>query len=569
MVASHISPGSRVLDLGCGTGALGRWLQSLCDVVIDGVTFNPVEASLARSSYGLVVVADLETLRLSDHFEHSKYDFVVCADVLEHLRYPEALLREIPDLLTPSGKLLVSIPNAGYAGLVAELMQGRFEYRDEGLLDRTHLRFFTRHTLTSFLSEESWHVQSIEAIRKELPDSEFKTAFDALPPAVSRYLLCTDDALTYQFVAMCSRVPLKEVASFSQPVVQGHALALFSAELFFGSDAGFDEHCNVTARGEIGGRNQVLRFLWEPGFSITASRLRLDPADRPGFLHLHGMKLLTRSHELMWEWKGGQDPDSPLDQGAVPTQEICWHVPGIALPSPMLLLLGDDPWFEIPVPESLVRQACLEGAALEVSLGWPMSADYLISARQADSRRHEWQLLESKHHDLQADHAEMKAKCQQEVNDLRIELGALGNQLLAVEDGREQAEARLRLEAENWHSERRRLVHNEHLLSMQTKVLESQLEQLRNHLSWIENSTVFRVSRPLVKAKMALERLLHRNEAQPSKEVSLLTHQNWLPVDVIVPVYKGLFDTQRCITSVLASKCQTPFRLIVINDARP
>ncbi len=80
-----------------------------------------------------------------------RYDCIVCADVLEHLKTPERVLTQCKELLKPGGRLIVSVPNAGYCGLVAELMQGEFRYRREGILDNTHLRFFTRKSLAPVL----------------------------------------------------------------------------------------------------------------------------------------------------------------------------------------------------------------------------------------------------------------------------------------------------------------------------------------------------------------------------------------------------------------------------------
>jgi 2-polyprenyl-3-methyl-5-hydroxy-6-metoxy-1,4-benzoquinol methylase len=84
---------------------------------------------------------DLDQVDLRDIFVGEQYDCIVCADVLEHLKSPERVLEQCRHLLKPGGRLLTSVPNAAYCGLLAELLLGEFRYRDEGLLDRTHLRF--------------------------------------------------------------------------------------------------------------------------------------------------------------------------------------------------------------------------------------------------------------------------------------------------------------------------------------------------------------------------------------------------------------------------------------------
>ena len=161
VLATHIPPGARVLDLGCGSGALGRFLTAAGpggDVTLDGLTINPDEAQLAAQHYRHIEVANLETCELTRLFAPAGYDAIICADVLEHIRHPQRVLASCRALLAPGGRVLLSIPNTGYAGLIAELMAGEFRYRPEGLLDETHLRFFTRQTLMRFLAAERWVV---------------------------------------------------------------------------------------------------------------------------------------------------------------------------------------------------------------------------------------------------------------------------------------------------------------------------------------------------------------------------------------------------------------------------
>ncbi|MBA4003678.1 MAG: glycosyl transferase family 2, partial [Delftia sp.] len=148
VLAGHVRAQAHILDLGCGSGALGAFLAEHKQCVCDGVTLSQEEARHAAPFYRHVHVADLEDCDLDQLFGDARYDYIVCADVLEHLRQPERILAACRKRLTPEGRLLISVPNAGYSGLVAELLHGEFRYREEGLLDRTHLRFFTRRSLS-------------------------------------------------------------------------------------------------------------------------------------------------------------------------------------------------------------------------------------------------------------------------------------------------------------------------------------------------------------------------------------------------------------------------------------
>ncbi|MDR0259150.1 MAG: class I SAM-dependent methyltransferase, partial [Comamonas sp.] len=376
VLANKIQSGARVLDLGCGPGVLGQYLQQHKACTLDGVTFSAEEAALARPYYRDLAVADLEQINLAEAFTRRQYDYIVCADVLEHLRQPEQLLADCRDLLAENGEILVSIPNAGYCGLVMELMQGELRYREEGLLDSTHLRFFTRQSLLRLMQAGQWSVQSLETIDRPLDESEFaRTTADSLPPAVMRYLLAQPDALAYQFI--CSIRPSSDAAAaqaHAQLAMESEANtahASFTTNLYWADAGQFSESHKLIAKGKIGALQQSIRFAL-PRFEGAQPTLRWDPADRPGFLHLHAMRLYDASGALRWRWEA----DQPEALAQVPHSQISWQpAPATAPGSTLLLLTGDDPHLHLPIAPALLQQ-CLqtEGAVLEVSLGWPMSA---------------------------------------------------------------------------------------------------------------------------------------------------------------------------------------------------
>lgn len=201
MVASHIPQSSWVLELGAATGYFAHALSQEKGCRVDGVELDPVMAREARPWYRRLVVGDLDRLALTDYFPPGGYDTVVCADVLEHLRSPETLLRQLPALLTAGGQVLVVVPNAGYAGIIAELMQGDFRYRPEGLLDRTHLRFYTRRSLIRMCEDCGFSVVSVATTLRHFEHSEFADAVAQLPEPVLKHLAGLADADAYQFVA--------------------------------------------------------------------------------------------------------------------------------------------------------------------------------------------------------------------------------------------------------------------------------------------------------------------------------------------------------------------------------
>ncbi|HEV2442512.1 MAG TPA: class I SAM-dependent methyltransferase, partial [Steroidobacteraceae bacterium] len=213
--AQRLPAGATVLDLGCGPGVLGRLTAKLGKSgTFDAVEGDPEAAAMARGFYRDIIAADLQNADLAALFPERKYDFIVLADVIEHLEAPGRLLRRLPALLAPQGRLLISLPHVGYAALVAELLAGQFAYRSHGLVDRTHLRFFTRASATRLLALNGFAVAATDGIVRPPVTTEFgAAALDALDPAVRGALLGRPDALLYQM--------LIEAAPSGQPATDG------------------------------------------------------------------------------------------------------------------------------------------------------------------------------------------------------------------------------------------------------------------------------------------------------------------------------------------------------------
>ena len=133
----------RVLDVGCGAGHLGRLLKERGHHVT-GMELVPEEADEARQRLDAVVTADVEA---GLPFAPGSFDAVIFADLLEHLVDPWRVLREAAALLSPGGVVVASVPNVQNVDVVRRLLRGRWDYRERGILDRGHLRFFTLETI--------------------------------------------------------------------------------------------------------------------------------------------------------------------------------------------------------------------------------------------------------------------------------------------------------------------------------------------------------------------------------------------------------------------------------------
>lgn len=154
---------NRVLDLGCASGRVGqKLLETGRAKELIGAEIFASAAAEAAKIYNKVYVGDVEESELPyvDHF-----DYVICGDILEHLKDPYTVVRRISTMLKPGGSLLVCVPNVRNFRVLKNLIfRGQWEYVSSGILDRTHLRFFTRRSCRRMLEEAGLRVYHEEMI---------------------------------------------------------------------------------------------------------------------------------------------------------------------------------------------------------------------------------------------------------------------------------------------------------------------------------------------------------------------------------------------------------------------
>lgn len=194
----------RVLDVGGANGNLARLLTAAGNEVTV-VDLDPDWVAAAAVGTHRAVVVDLESTPLSTVFPTERFDVVVLADVLEHLRRPESVLAGVADVLAPSGDVIVSLPNVAHADIRLALLEGRWEYADSGLMDRTHLRWFTLAGLLQLVGAADFHIVHLERIRR--PIGRTALGIGAHSPELIRALEAHAESDTYQFVAVLRRGP--------------------------------------------------------------------------------------------------------------------------------------------------------------------------------------------------------------------------------------------------------------------------------------------------------------------------------------------------------------------------
>lgn len=197
--------GRRALDVGAADGFLAELLTRQ-GWQVTALERDPAQAAKARGRCHEVIVADLD--QAAPRLEGS-FDAIVYGDVLEHLNDPLPVLVALDRALAADGRVIVSVPNVAHLWVRFSLALGRWDYADRGILDRTHLRFFTKRSFAALLRDAGLSVEELVATPVPLPlvvpPRLHGPALDAVHALSAGAARAWMGGLAYQFVAVCRR----------------------------------------------------------------------------------------------------------------------------------------------------------------------------------------------------------------------------------------------------------------------------------------------------------------------------------------------------------------------------
>ena len=159
MIVNSIPEGARVLDVGCGTGSISVLIRDIRKASVLGIEPNATRVQAARAR-GLAVIEGV--LSMESARDLGPFDAIVFADVLEHLVDPAEVLSVAAPLLRSGGRIVASVPNVAHWSVRMDLLRGQFDYREIGIMDATHLRWFTRKTLTRLFESIGFRIESFQ-----------------------------------------------------------------------------------------------------------------------------------------------------------------------------------------------------------------------------------------------------------------------------------------------------------------------------------------------------------------------------------------------------------------------
>lgn len=160
--------GHKILDIGCGSGAVARLLTANGNVV-DGITISQSELDEANKVLRNGYIYNLENGLPAD-IADNEYDYIICSHVLEHIAFPEKLLKDIKRTLKPDGCLIIALPNVFYYKYRWQLLKGDFKSEETGIWDYTHLRWYSFNTAKTMLQKAGFEIE-LATVTGDLPFS--------------------------------------------------------------------------------------------------------------------------------------------------------------------------------------------------------------------------------------------------------------------------------------------------------------------------------------------------------------------------------------------------------------
>ncbi len=154
-----VGKNKRVLELGCSTGYMSKLLSEKYSASVTGVEIDPNAAKLAKKYCNNVIVGNLDDPKTIQKIKNiGKFDVILMADIIEHLANPFYLLKELRNSLDVNGYVIIFLPNVAYYSIRLMLLRGNFKYENHGILDKTHLRFYTFYTAKELVESAGYKI---------------------------------------------------------------------------------------------------------------------------------------------------------------------------------------------------------------------------------------------------------------------------------------------------------------------------------------------------------------------------------------------------------------------------
>lgn len=204
IILNYIISGTTILEFGPGNGELTKFLKEEYGCKIYTIEIDKELHDISKQYAVDSICCDADGLEWSKKFKNIKFDYIIFADVLEHLRNPQYVLLHAVQLLKPNGNILFSIPNIAHNDIILNLINNKFVYTEEGLLDKTHIHFFTYNSIIEMFQTVGLKNIEIDKIIRQTGFTELNIDIDLIPQEILDIVKDKEYGDVYQFVGKAS-----------------------------------------------------------------------------------------------------------------------------------------------------------------------------------------------------------------------------------------------------------------------------------------------------------------------------------------------------------------------------
>ncbi len=204
IIVRFIEGGSRVLEFGPATGRLTKYLKEDKNCVVDIVEINEEDGLNAKKHANISFIGehegDIEKYVWFNSIQGILYDYIIFADVLEHLKNPDLVLKKCNKILKDNGSILISVPNTAHNSIIINLINDEFRYTNVGLLDNTHLRFFTYKSLKRLINQAGYETVNEKYVYSRVGENEIDCSYSDLDKNIAKFIRLREKGNIYQYV---------------------------------------------------------------------------------------------------------------------------------------------------------------------------------------------------------------------------------------------------------------------------------------------------------------------------------------------------------------------------------
>lgn len=214
-IFQFVKPNSKILDIGCSSGNLGQALKKNKNVQVIGIDIDQNDVNLAKNNLDDAFLLNVE----DDDLNHlGQFDIVIMADVIEHLLNPVNALQKVKKILKKDGQLIFSIPNMANVTTRLQLLKGRFEYTDTGILDRTHLHFYDKKEIDRIFALAGFQIKTTDSTIRNIPKEMLKKELEEFGIKLTHKLFeyfTQPEALAYQYIGYAKVSNSRSIKNFA------------------------------------------------------------------------------------------------------------------------------------------------------------------------------------------------------------------------------------------------------------------------------------------------------------------------------------------------------------------